>query len=64
MKVSRFRAETLMIDGLAPIAYFGIRVRIMKRRVRMVVVKVVVVCIFEVLSFLILLLLQSLPGAS
>ena len=51
MKVSRFRAETLMIDGLAPIAYFGIRVRIMKRRVRMVVVKVVVVCILKYYHF-------------
>ena len=45
--------------------YFGIRVRIMKRRVRMVVVEVVVVCILKyVLSLLLLLLLQSLPGTS
>ena len=44
--------------------YFGIRVRIMKRRVRMVVAKVVVVCILKCVSLLVLLLLQSSPGAS
>ena len=44
--------------------YFGIRVRIMKRRVRIVVVAVAKMIILQKYTLLLLLLLPSLPGAS